>query len=468
MDIFNSVSPLDYRYYLADENLFKELNPYVSHEAQVAYQLRVEGALVKAMANLGICSPEIANEVDEAIKCITPEEIFSEDKKIEHDIRALVRCIKDKISKDAEPYIHLFVTSADIVDTGNACRYRDLTNNVLIPKLLELEKILIHLALGEKNTLQIGRTHGKHAEPITFGFAMANYVDRIGKRITMLKELGNCLPGQISGAVGAYNSLSMIAGQYNVSPSDFEKEVLKELGIEPMLISSQIVQPEPLTDLVYGVLSCFSIVANLSDDMRHLMRSEIDEIDIIPKEKSIRVGSSTMPHKVNPWHFEHVKSMWKAFLPRIVTHMMDQISEHQRDLTNSASTRFISELFTAFIHSVVRLSESLGKIEIKKDNMKRNLWMSKDFIIAEPLYTLLALNGFPSAYEYVKEIITKSRETGTTFGNLIWKDEKLKPYLDMLNDNQKNILKNPERYIGIAEQKTQEVCKHWSEKLQLP
>ncbi len=468
MDIFNCVSPLDYRYYLADENLFKELNPYVSYEAQITYQLKVEMALVKAMAKLGICPPAVATEVEKAIKNITSQEILSEDKKIEHDIRALVRCIKDKISQQAEPYIHLFVTSADIVDTGNACRYKDLTNNVMIPKLLELEKILIQLALREKSTLQIGRTHGKHAEPITFGFAMANYVDRIGKRIGMLQETGNHLPGQISGAVGSYNSFSIVGEQYNLSPRTFEQEVLRELGIKPVLISSQIVQPEPLLDLVYGVLSCFSVLANLSDDMRHLMRSEIDEIDMVPKEKSIHVGSSTMPHKVNPWHFEHVKSMWKAFLPRIVTHMMDQISEHQRDLTNSASTRFISELFTAFIHSVVRLSESLTKIEIKKGNMEKNLQMSKEYIIAEPLYTLLAINGFPSAYEYVKEIITQSRETGTKFGDLIWKDKKLKPYLDKLTTTQKNILKNPEKYVGIAEQKTREVCKHWIETFKLP
>ena len=467
MDIFNCVSPLDYRYYLADENLFKELNPYVSHEAQVIYQLKVEMALVKAMAKLGICPPTVATEVEEAIKNITSQEILSEDKKIEHDIRALVRCIKNKISAQAEPYIHLFVTSADIVDTANACRYKDLTNNVIIPKLIELEKILIMLALREKSTLQIGRTHGKHAEPITFGFAMATYVDRIGKRICMLQEAGNHLPGQISGAVGAYNSFSIVGEQFNISPKTFEEEVLRELGIQPVRISSQIVQPEPLLDLVYDVLSCFSVLANLSDDMRHLMRSEIDEIDMIPKEKSIRVGSSTMPHKVNPWHFEHVKSMWKAFLPRIVTHMMDQIAEHQRDLTNSASTRFISELFTAFIHSVIRLSESLTKIEIKKGNMEKNFQMSKEFIIAEPLYTLLAINGFPSAYEYVKDVITQSRETGRKFNDLIWEDKKLKPYLDNFTIAQKNILKNPGKYVGIAEQKTEEVCKHWIETFKL-
>ena len=467
MDILNCVSPLDYRYYLVDEKLFKELNPYVSHQAQITYQLKVELALVKAMANLGICPSSVATEVEKVINNITSQEILSEDKKIEHDIRALVRCIKNNVSQQAEPYIHLFVTSADIVDTGNACRYKDLINNVMVPKLIELEKILIQLAFREKSTLQIGRTHGKHAEPITFGFFLANYIDRIGKRICMLQETGNSLLGQISGAVGAYNSFSIVGEQFSISPTKFEQEVLRELGIKPVSISSQIVQPEPLLDLIYGVLSCFSIFANLSDDMRHLMRSEIDEIDMIPIEKSIRVGSSTMPHKVNPWHFEHVKSMWKAFLPRIVTHMMDQISEHQRDLTNSASNRFISELFTAFIHSMGRLSESLTKIEINKGNMEKNLQMSKEYIIAEPLYTLLAINSFPSAYEYVKEIITQSRETGKNFGDLIWEDKKIRPFLDHFTVTQKKILKNPEKYVGIAEQKTEEICQHWIEVFQL-
>jgi len=404
MDIFNCVSPLDYRYYLVDEKLFKELNPYVSHQAQITYQLKVELALVKAMANLGICPSSVATEVEKVINNITSQEILSEDKKIEHDIRALVRCIKNKVSQQAEPYIHLFVTSADIVDTGNACRYKDLINNVMVPKLIELEKILIQLAFREKSTLQIGRTHGKHAEPITFGFFLANYIDRIGKRICMLQETGNSLLGQISGAVGAYNSFSIVGEQFSISPTKFEQEVLRELGIKPVSISSQIVQPEPLLDLIYGVLSCFSIFANLSDDMRHLMRSEIDEIDMIPIEKSIRVGSST---------------------------------------------------------------KSLTKIEINKGNMEKNLQMSKEYIIAEPLYTLLAINSFPSAYEYVKEIITQSRETGKNFGDLIWEDKKIRPFLDHFTVTQKKILKNPEKYVGIAEQKTEEICQHWIEVFQL-
>lgn len=460
------ISPLDYRYYIEDEEIFKKLKPYLSQEAFIKYQLKVEVALVKTMASIGICSDSIANEVENAIKKINLEDIFREEKEIEHDIRALVRIIKRNVSDEAEPYIHLFATSADIVDTANSLRFKDLTNNVILPELLDLEKKLIDLAKKEKNTIQIGRTHGKHAEPITFGFYLANYVDRIGKRIEIIKEKGNGLIGQMSGAVGASNAFSIIADEYGISPEEFEKKFLDKLQLKPALCSFQIVQPEPITDFIFSIISCFSVLANFSDDMRHLMRSEIEEIDVISMEKKKRIGSSTMPHKVNPWHFEHVKSMWKAFMPRIITHLMDQISEHQRDLTNSASSRFISELIAAFIHSTIRMRRAIEKIEVKRDNMKRNLEMSKNYIVAEPLYTILAVNKFPNAYDYVKKLVSKSRESNVNLMDIFWKDDEMR-LADRLNDRQKEILKNPEKYVGVSERKTEEICSYWEGRLLL-
>jgi adenylosuccinate lyase len=330
-------------------------------------------------------------------------------------------------------------------------RLKDLFKKVISPDLLKLERHLIEMARETSDLTQIGRTHGKYAEPITFGFAITKYVSRLADRIEAINRAVDNLRGKISGAVGAYNALSLIVPD----PEKFEKEVLARLGLKPATCSTQIVEPQFITDLACAVVSCFSVLANLADDFRHLQRSEILEIE--EKEEEERVGSSTMPHKVNPWDFEHVKSMWKAFMPRIITVFLDEISEHQRDLTNSASSRFLTELFVAFDHCINWVEDAL-KIQINEENIRKHVEESKGEIVAEPLYILLAIHGHPDAYEYARKLAAKARKNGQKLSDIIWTDENIKPYLQKMTDKQKEILKHPEKYIGIAKEKTESVC----------
>jgi adenylosuccinate lyase len=461
MKIFDMVSPLDFRYYGYDRKLFEKLKPFVSEEAFIKYQLKVEATLVKVMAREGICSEKIANEIEKACAEVTPEEVYIEEKRIKHVIRALVNCIRSKVSKEAKPYVHLSVTSADITDTATALRLKDLFNKVILPDLLHLEKLLIDIARETSGQIQIGRTHGKHAVPITFGFAIAKYVSRLGNRIETIKQDVDNLKGKISGAVGAYNAASLIFD----SPEAFEKEVLAELGLKPSTHSTQIVEPQFVTDLACSVVSCFSVLANLADDFRHLQRSEIQEIEEL-KEKE-KVGSSTMPHKINPWDFEHVKSMWKAFMPRVITVFMDEISEHQRDLTNSASSRFLTELFVAFDHSVNWLADALTKVNVNEKNIRRNFEQSKAEFVAEPLYILLAMHGHHDAYDYARKLAAKARDNGRRLTEIIWEDKNIRSFLDKMTDEQKAILRKPERYIGLSKSKTEAICSFWEASLLL-
>ena len=240
---------------------------------------------------------------------------------------------------------------------------------MVLPDLIELENRFIDLAREHAETVQIGRTHGQHAEPITFGYAMALYVSRIGNRIELIDHASQNLRGQFSGAVGAFNGLALIVEQ----PEQMEADLLAELGLKPSdtHTSTQCVEPEFITDLAYAITSAYTILANFADDIRHLYRTEIAEIS--KQYDPQLVGSSTMPHKINPETFETVKGLWKAYVPRMTTVFMDQILEHQRDLTNSASSRFLTELFTAFDYSIYRLIRALGEMDVKADNMERNL-----------------------------------------------------------------------------------------------
>jgi len=459
--LFDAVSPLDFRYYGRSKAIFEKLQPYLSESAAIKYSLKVEDALTKVLAKRNICSNEVAEEVSRACRLVTPEEVYQEEDRIKHNIRALTNAIRNKVSDKAKPYVHFTTTSHDIICTADAVRYKEFTENVLVLELINFEKILIELALREKDTVQIGRTHGQHAEPITFGFAIAQYVSRLGNSILKIKKTAQNLRGKIAGAVGAYNASHLFFD----SPEEFEKEVLAELSLKPSPISTQVVEAEFLVDYVNSVITSFGILANLSDDMRHLQRSEIAEVGEVFEAK--QVGSSTMPHKRNPINFENVKSMWKAIMPRIMTCYQDQISEHQRDLTNSASMRFIPEILTAFFASVKRIDRVMSKLVVDNKNMKKNFDQNKDMIIAEPLYILLAAFNHPDAHEYVREKTLESQKTNEPLKNIIKKDESIKPYLEKFNKKQLEILNKPEKYLGIASEKTEKVCEFWKKEFKL-
>lgn len=466
MKLFETVSPMDYRYYGWDKEFFKRLSPYVSEGAYIKYQLKVEAALLKTLAKWGICSEDIAQEVERACEEIKPIHVYEEEERTQHNVRALVNCIRQRISPEARPYVHLFATSADITDTASALRLKELTQEIIIPDLIKLEQTLIDLARDNAEVVQMGRTHGKYAEPITFGFAVAVYVSRLGNRIELIEKFSNNLRGKFSGAVGAYNALSTV---FPEDPTQFERDLLRELGLKPSdtNVSTQIVEPEYVTDLTYAIESTFSVLANIADDIRHLHRSEIWEVQ--ERYEEHQVGSSTMPHKENPKNFEHIKSLWKEYMPRMVTVFVDQISEHQRDLTNSASSRYITEIYTAFDYAVNRLDKSLGRLYVDKERLRENLQDGVKFAVAEPIYIFLALNGFPDAYDYTRQLVKKwmDRPEGMEWKltDIIRNDQILQPYLKKLTEEQRRILDDPETYIGASVQRTHAACNEWESRI---
>ncbi|HEX3043797.1 MAG TPA: lyase family protein [Bacillota bacterium] len=460
-DIFNNLSPLDHRYYASNETLFNQLAEFFSENAYIRYELKVEAALARVLAKRGICSQEVAGEIAAACNQVNPEEVYLEEEITKHNIRALVNCIQRKVSENARPFVHFTATSVDIMDSATAMRFKEATDKIVIPKCLELEQQLISIARREKATLQVGRTHGQHAVPITFGFAMAEYVSRFGSRIEQIRETALDLRGKIAGAVGAYNASSLFFDD----PQEFETEVLWELGLKPANYSNQIVEPEYLTDYIHAVISAFGVLANLADDIRHLQRTEIGEVG--EAFDASQVGSSTMPHKRNPWNFEHVKSMWKEFMPRMMTLYLDQISEHQRDLTNSASGRFVPEIVIGFVAAVDRLNRVLRKLVVDQAKMNRNFDSTKEMVIAEPLYILLASLGHPDAHEAVRLLTLESQKTGKTLRELLAQKTELFSYWERLTPRQRVVLEYPEKYTGGAELKTESICNHWEKQLNI-
>jgi adenylosuccinate lyase len=333
-----------------------------------------------------------------------------------------------------------------------------------VPDLRDLTLQLIQMARAHAHTPQMGRTHGQHAVPITFGFAVALYVSRLGQGLEKIVQAAGNLRGKLAGAVGAYNALALYRA---ADPAEVERLLMGKLGLVPPEISTQVVQPEYVADYVYALVACWGVMANLADDMRHLQRSEIREIQDrkATDPRTEVVGSSTMPHKVNPKDFENVKSLWKAYMPRLTTVLLDQISEHQRDLTNSASARFVTELVTAFAYGVHRLRGALAAVAPDMARMREILEAGKDPVAAEPLYVLLSLAGHPDAHEQARVLARQARVQGCTLTEAIRADRSLDSYLQRLSEGQRAVLEDPARYLGAAAERTLAVCAAWEERL---
>jgi adenylosuccinate lyase len=458
--IFQNISPLDHRYSLSDPVLFGRLSAILGEEASVRYCARVEVALLKVL--LKRLPPRDRHSYAEArldavAEEITPEEVYAEEEKTQHNVRALVNVLKRHLPESVRPLVHLGATSVDILDTAAALRYKDALRTVILPILLELELELVRRAREEAETPQIGRTHGQHAVPITFGFALAEYVARLGKSILRIHEKAAGLRGKLAGAVGAYNATSLIVKD----PQELEAEFLAMLGLEPSEHSTQLVEPEYLLSVLLELNTAFGIIANLADDLRNLQRSEIGEVR--EEFAAAQVGSSTMPQKRNPWNSEHVKSLWKAFFPRVLSFFMDQISEHQRDLTNSASARFVPEYITGFASAAERMRTIIHTLVVDRGRMKENLARGGDFIFSEPVYVLMALGGEADAHERVRAATLKAEQTGSKLADILHQDPALWDILTRQLDNARGLdaatfFSDPAHYRGIAATRTREIA----------
>lgn len=450
----NGIDPLDGRYF------DPEIARYLSERSRIAYQAYVEAALAHALAEFGVIPADTARQIEEAASRVRAETVAEHEKTTKHDVKALVNTIKAELPDEAKPYVHFGATSYDIVATALSLQLRDATQQIVIPRLIELQKTLLGLTDKYAETVQVGRTHGQHAVPITFGFAMAEYVDRLGNSIKSLQVLSGKLRGKFSGAVGAYNALSLFVDD----PLRFEKTVLGYLGLEPASYSTQIVPAENYVRLLDELAVTAGIMANLGHDMRHLQRTEIAEVR--EAFDPGQTGSSTMAHKRNPWNFENVISMSKQVNAQIVNAYQNIASEHQRDLTDSASARFYVIVPASVASMASRLQRVMSRIEVDSANMEKNLYMSGGAIAAEPLYLLLEKYGHTTAHEVSKALSHQALEAGKTLYEVAAHDSGIAEYFARFTDSEKKILEEPERYYtGLAAQKARDVFGYWSEQI---
>jgi adenylosuccinate lyase len=448
---------MSYRYVHA------ELASYTSEQARILYMASVESSIVIALYERGLCPRSVMTEIIRACAELKATEVYLREygkkgkvKGTKHDVRALVLSITRRIRKLARPYVHAWVTSCDILNTADSARTRDVVEDKLLPELKQVEVLLAQLAIRFAHMKQVGRTHRQQASTYTVGATFAEYVSRLGKEILKLEREIKQLVGKVSGPVGSYGPASLFIRD----PLRFEKQVLACMALRPGEFSTQIVMPEAMTDVAHRLVVIMGIFADLADSMRGLQATEIGEIS--EGFEAGQVGSSIMAHKMNPVSWENIKALFKVMMPRMITVYLDLISEHQRDLTNSASGRFTLEMVELLFTATKTLKRVLPKLTVNEECLRRNLYMTGDLVISDPLITLLAHFGHPSAHKYVQQLTKRARARNAKVYDLFMQDRSANQYRSKLNRKQHSVLKDHGRYVGIAPQQAIRIGRRWT------
>ena len=291
------VCPLDYRYGR------KEIKTIFGEQQRLQYLLDVEAALARAHATVGNIPEVAADEITKksSVSIVTVERVSEIEKETKHDIMAVTRALAEQCNDEAGKFVHLGATSYDIVDTANALQFMDATS-IISQELKKLRAVLIQLIKKHRKTVMVGRTHGQHTIPITFGLKMAGYAMEVDRHLERLHEVkSRVLVGKLSGAVGTGAALGEQALQ-------LQSEMLKELHLGIEDVSTQIVCRDRYIELFCVLANIATSMEKFSTEIRNLQRDEIREVAEAFDVKK-QVGSSTMPHKKNPITSEQVSGL---------------------------------------------------------------------------------------------------------------------------------------------------------------
>lgn len=461
-DYYGEISPPDRRYKDAQAEL------YLGEETRIAWQAYVEAALAHSFADFGICSREVALEIEAACRDISAKEVYDreygrgefEGRRTGHDIKALTDSISARISNEAKPWVHAIATSYDIISPATSLQYREAMNGLVIPRLLILGDNLADLSERYADTPQVGRTHGQHAVPITFGFGVSRYLGRLGESLEELDRHTKNLKGKFSGAVGGYNSLSLLLE----NPVAFEEHLLAKLGLEPCEHATQIVPAENSVRLISELVIAGGVMSQISEDMRNLQRTEIGEVGE-PFDQKNQTGSSAMAQKRNPISFEQTAGFQRVLLGGLLTAYMNLVSEHQRDLRDSVAGRFNPLILAEVAHMAKTLNRVLPKLEVDHDNLERNLNMQQGAIGSEPLQVILRKHGHPEAHNAARRIAQTALNQGERLEKGIVVDEEIMGrYWSGLSDREREIILHPEHtYLGLTAQEARHEVTKWHE-----
>ena len=389
-----------------------------SEENKFRKWLEVEIAVCEAWNKLGEIPDHALKNIKEKAN-FDVNRIKQIEKEVKHDVIAFLTCVAEYVGEDSR-YIHKGLTSSDILDTSFSLLLKE-AGEILLKDLEIFSDILREKAYEYKNTVMIGRTHGIHAEPITFGFKLAVWYDENRRNIERLKRAINTISvGKISGAVGTFANV----------PMEVEEYALKKLGLKPANISTQIIQRDVYAEFFTILALIASSFEKFAIEIRHLQRTEVLEVEE-PFTKGQK-GSSAMPHKRNPILSENVTGLARLVRSYCIPALENVALWHERDISHSSVERVIAPDSTIALDFLInRFSNILKNLKVYPENMKKNLNLTKGLIFSQRVLLALTEKGVTreDAYKIVQRNAMKVWEENKDFYEELIKDEDLKNYL---------------------------------------
>jgi len=388
-----------------------------SDENKFDLWLRVEIAVCEAWLTLGEIPKEAITKIRKATYNL--DRIAELLKVTHHDMTAFLNSVAESLGEESR-FIHLGLTSSDIMDTALSLQLKEAAN-ILSQDISDLISTLENKAIEHKYTIMMGRTHGVHAEPTTFGLKIALWVEEMKRNAQRLQDAMRIVSvGKISGAVGTYAT---------VSP-EVEKIACQKLGLIPAPISSQIIQRDRHAQFVATLAIAASSLEKLATEIRNLQRTEILEVEE-PFEPG-QTGSSAMPHKRNPELCERICGLARLMRGYVTTSLENVALWHERDISHSSTERIIMPDSCLALDYMLSLFTSVIKgLKVYPENMRRNLELTQGLIFSQRVLLALIDKGLnrEKAYQIVQRNAMEAWQQRKNFLSLLEADNQVTAHL---------------------------------------
>ncbi len=389
-----------------------------SEESKLKNWLKIEIAACEGQAKLGRIPAEAVKVIQDKadFNIIRVKEIEEE---VHHDVIAFLTNVAEFVGEESK-FIHLGMTSSDILDTGIAMQMRD-SADIIMDKLIRLKSLIGDKARQYKYTLNIGRTHGIHGEPTTFGLKMALWYSEMDRNIKRLQQAREVIAyGAISGAVGNFAHIDPRVEEY----------VCESLGLRPCPVSTQIIQRDRHAQFMTALAVIASSLEKMATEIRNLQRTEILEAEE-PFRKGQK-GSSAMPHKRNPMMSERVAGLARVIRSNSVAAMENVALWHERDLTHSSVERVIIPDSCILLDYILeKFSGVLAGLVVYEDNMMDNINKTRGLVFSQELMLTLINKGMlrEDAYRLVQGNAMKSWTERLDFKQLVLGEKEIMNYI---------------------------------------
>lgn len=390
-----------------------------SEEHKYQTWLTVEILACEAWAELGEIPREAVQQITERAQ-IDPHRIEEIERETKHDVAAFVAHLEETVG-EAGKYVHYGLTSYDIVDTALSLRLREAAE-IIIEDIDNLMEAIREKAFEHQETIMIGRTHGVHAEPITFGLKMALWYEEMRRHRARMEQAKAIISvGKLSGAVGTFAN----------APPSVEEYVCKKLGLKPAAVSSQIIQRDRHAEFFTALALLASSIEKFAVEIRHLQRTEVLEAEE-PFVKGQK-GSSSMPHKRNPIGTENLSGLARLVRGNALAAMENIPLWHERDISHSSVERVIAPDSTILAdYMLARLTHIVKGLVVYPERMRKNLELTKGLISSQQLMLALIRNGVArgDAYHWVQRNAMQAWQKEDDFQRLVQQDKDIAAILN--------------------------------------